>query len=89
MLAGQQRGKDAEGQQAGNACAALGEGRGKKRRGLGPATFYGKCILLLRNGYAVAHWRYSQADIMARIEGVGLWQGDFERPEDWGRRYRR
>ena len=48
---------------------------------------------VVRRGYAVAYWRYSWRyalpEIMARIEGVGLWQGDFERPEDWRRSHRR
>jgi endonuclease YncB( thermonuclease family) len=41
---------------------------------------------LMRRGYAVAYWRYSWRyvlpEIMAWMEGMELWQGDFERPED-------
>ena len=40
----------------------------------------------MRNDYSIAYqrysWEYGLPEIMARIEGVGLWQGDFERLED-------
>ena len=44
---------------------------------------------LVRGGHAVAYWRYSWRygidEIRARLAGAGVWQGDFQRPEDWRR----
>jgi endonuclease YncB( thermonuclease family) len=42
---------------------------------------------MVREGHAVAYWRYSwryvPAEIIARLNEAGIWQGDFERPSDW------
>ena len=47
---------------------------------------------LVREGHAVAYWRYSTryipAEFAARFDGNGIWAGDFERPEDWRRSQR-
>ena len=44
---------------------------------------------LVRGGHAVAYWRYSWRygvdEVRARLAGAGVWQGDFQRPEDWRR----
>lgn len=45
---------------------------------------------MVRNGWAVAYWRYSLRYILeewaARYDDVGIWAGDFETPENWRRR---
>ncbi|MGE3904644.1 MAG: thermonuclease family protein [Reyranellaceae bacterium] len=44
---------------------------------------------MVRNGHALAYWRYSWRygldETLARISSTGVWVGDFERPEDWRR----
>ena len=44
---------------------------------------------MVREGHAVAYWRYSwryiPAEIITRLNGAGIWQGDFMRPSDWRR----
>jgi len=48
---------------------------------------------LVRDGYAVDYRRYTSdylaAEDEARAARRGIWQGDFERPEDWRRRHPR
>ncbi len=48
---------------------------------------------LVREGYAVSYTRYSYAylaaELAARFARRGLWQGEFESPEDWRHRHPR
>lgn len=47
--------------------------------------------VLVREGYAVNYSfdddGYAEAEQEARMSGRGLWQGAFERPQDWRRRH--
>ena len=47
---------------------------------------------LVRTGWAVAYTRYAddylQAEQLAKADKAGLWQGTFDRPEDWRRHQR-
>lgn len=41
---------------------------------------------MVRRGMAVAYGAYNDEEVAARREGVGLWAGTFDTPEDWRRR---
>jgi endonuclease YncB( thermonuclease family) len=45
--------------------------------------------MMVREGYAVNYGGYWIAEASARLRRNGLWAGDFERPQDWRRRYQR
>ena len=73
------------------ACTARGQdryGRTLAVCGAGPIADLG--AELVRNGYAVNYARdgdgYAAAESEARDARRGIWQGSFERPQDWRRR---
>ena len=76
------------------ACTA--RGRDRYRRTLAVCSAGGTADLgeaLVRAGYAVSYTRYSYAylaaELAARFARRGLWQGEFENPEDWRRHHPR
>ena len=76
------------------ACTARGHDR--YRRTLAVCSAGGTADLgetLVREGHAVDYRRYTSdylaAEREARAARRGLWQGDFESPEDWRRRHPR
>lgn len=80
---------------AGNEVACTSRGRDRYGRTLavcGAGAIADLGGALVRAGYAVDYRRYSTAYLAdarnARAERRGLWQGDFENPEDWRRRRR-
>ncbi|MFA7415432.1 MAG: thermonuclease family protein [Rhizobium sp.] len=40
---------------------------------------------LVREGFAVSYGAYAAEEAAARRQGVGIWAGSFERPQDWRR----
>jgi endonuclease YncB( thermonuclease family) len=47
---------------------------------------------MVHNGHAVAYRRYSEkyldSEKWAKVNKLGIWQGNFERPEKWRRKYK-
>ncbi len=41
--------------------------------------------LMVREGFAVSYGGYSAEEAAARRDGVGMWSGEFDRPEVWRR----
>lgn len=42
---------------------------------------------MVREGYAVSYGDYGAAEAAAKRDGLGLWAGYFQRPEDWRREH--
>jgi endonuclease YncB( thermonuclease family) len=64
-------------------------GRDRYRRVLARCTVNGNDIgtAMVENGWAVSYGRdYDAEEARARSRAAGLWQGEFERPQDWRRR---
>jgi len=68
-------------------CEAHGTDRYRRRLAY---CFIGDLDLnewMVREGHALAYWRYSwrylPAELAARMAGRGIWQGEFKTPEDW------
>ncbi len=67
-------------------CRAAG--RDRYRRILARCTVNGNDIgtAMVENGWAVSYGRdYDAEEARARSRAAGLWQGEFERPQDWRR----
>lgn len=88
------------GQMAAAALAAQLRGKAVRCRLLGEDRFgrsLGRCwsggeeinAWLVREGWALAYtrysWRYLPQQTLAWWEGRGIWQGDFDAPEEWRR----
>ena len=48
---------------------------------------------MVRNGHAIDYRRYSKgkfslAESLAKKEKKGIWRGQFEKPENWRRKYK-
>jgi endonuclease YncB( thermonuclease family) len=76
------------------ACAARGHDRyGRTLAVCSAGDVADLGAALVRDGYAVDYRRYSSdylaAEDEARAARRGIWQGDFERPENWRRRHPR
>jgi endonuclease YncB( thermonuclease family) len=67
-------------------CAAVG--KDKYRRILATCEAHGRDIgqWLVVNGWAISYGDYVLDETLARRNKVGVWQGEFERPQDWRRR---
>jgi endonuclease YncB( thermonuclease family) len=69
-------------------CRAAG--RDRYRRILARCTVGGKDIgtQMVESGWAVSYGRdYDAEEARAQERGVGLWEGAFERPQDWRREH--
>jgi len=67
-------------------CRAAG--RDRYRRILARCTVQGRDIgaRMVEEGWAVSYGRdYTLQEMRAQSQGVGLWAGEFERPQDWRR----
>lgn len=66
------------------------EGRDVYERALARCTISGRDIAaeLVAQGWAVADGRYRTEEETARLEKLGIWQGDFERPAQWRESHR-
>ncbi|WP_457585949.1 thermonuclease family protein [Ensifer canadensis] len=62
-------------------------GRDKYGRDLGTCETNGRDIgrQMVATGYAVSYGRYQKVEAAAEKQGVGLWAGDFTRPQAWRR----
>ncbi len=70
-------------------CRATG--RDRYQRILARCTVNGRDIgaRLVEDGWAVSYGRdYEPEETRARSRSAGLWEGDFERPQDWRRQHR-
>ncbi|WP_262028601.1 thermonuclease family protein [Microvirga sp. Mcv34] len=68
-------------------CRATG--RDRYQRVLARCTVNGRDIgaRMVEDGWAVSYGRdYDAEETRARKRSTGLWEGDFERPQDWRRR---
>ncbi|WP_112663069.1 thermonuclease family protein [Microvirga flavescens] len=64
-------------------CSAAG--RDRYQRVLASCTVEGEDIAarLVGDGQALSYGDYRFQEARARLSGVGLWAGEFERPQDW------
>ncbi|MGO4704477.1 thermonuclease family protein [Microvirga sp. 2MCAF38] len=66
-------------------------GRDRYQRVLAACTVDGDDIgaRLVGDGFAVSYGDYRFQETRARLNGAGLWAGEFERPQDWRRQNER
>jgi len=64
------------------------QGLDKYRRVLGNCSVRGRNLgkWMVTNGWAVSFGDYSFDEAIARRNKFGIWQGSFEKPQDWRRR---
>ena len=69
-------------------CRVLGHDR--YRRVLGRCSVEGEDVgaRLVAGGLAVGYGGYGAEEARARADKIGLWNGSFQRPEDWRREHR-
>lgn len=72
---------------SGGTTACRLHGRDKYGRELGTCETKGQDIgrEMVANGYAVSYGRYQKEEASAEEQNVGLWAGDFTRPQAWRR----
>ncbi|MEE1654931.1 thermonuclease family protein [Microvirga sp. CF3062] len=73
---------------SGETARCRAAGRDRYQRILARCTVGGKDIgtHMVESGWAVSYGRdYDAEEARAQERGVGLWEGDFERPQDWRR----
>nr|WP_281432996.1 thermonuclease family protein [Microvirga terrestris] len=69
-------------------CRAIG--RDRYQRILARCTVHGIDIgtQMVENGWALSYGRdYDTEEARAHERGLGLWEGEFERPQDWRREH--